>query len=209
MVFASMAREVPCKALSVLDSVGRSSEMTSPSFTTLMRSWTVKDSLPLGPSAETVWPWMLILTPAGTLMGDLPTLDIKYPLPDLAQDFAADALSAALVIREDTLGSGDDGDAEAVFDLGQAVEAGVVTTAGRAHAHQTLDRGHTVRVTEKDFHPALLVVGHDDEFLDEVLLDQNLRDFAAQLGRRHFHHPLADHCGVADARKHIADRIVD
>src|SRR5882762_7567971 len=94
---------------------------------------------PAGPSAETVWPTMLIFTLSGRSSGLLPSRDIT--LPDLADQFAADALLARLAVAHDTLRRRQHLDAQAVHDAPEAVHAPENAATRLRHALDVRDHG--------------------------------------------------------------------
>ena len=61
-----------------------------------MSRWMRSESSPLGPLTRTDSGSIAMVTPAGTVIGCLPILDIAR-LPDLRQDLAADSGSARVV----------------------------------------------------------------------------------------------------------------
>src|SRR5277367_5383257 len=69
----------------------------------------VLETLPLGPSTDTVVPLMSILTLSGIWTGCLPILLMGGgSLPDGADEFAAEFVAAAVLILHEALGRGDD-----------------------------------------------------------------------------------------------------
>ncbi len=76
-----------------------------------------RESSPFGPFTLTVGPSTVTVTPAGMGTGIFPMRDMGSP--DLAEDLAADARRAGLAVGEDASARGEDGDPEAVQDLGE------------------------------------------------------------------------------------------
>ena len=69
-----------------------------------MGSDTTCSRVPFGPVTATFWPVMSTVTPLGTEMGARPILlTVAPPLPDRAQDLAADTAATGFVAREETL----------------------------------------------------------------------------------------------------------
>src|ERR671917_2270525 len=102
-----------------------------------MGAGTVCSRVPLGPLTVTSAPLMVTSTPAGTGTGGLPIRDMAYllsGLPDVGEDFAADALGLCLLVGEEAGGRGQDRHAEAAQDLGQFVGLAVDTQTGLRHA---------------------------------------------------------------------------
>src|SRR5512147_2512062 len=74
-------------------------------------------TFPFGPSTDTVVPLTSTLTFSGILTGCLPILlMVVGSLPDGADEFAAELGAARVLVLHQALGSGHDGDAEAVED---------------------------------------------------------------------------------------------
>src|SRR5687767_8016400 len=74
----------------------------------------VLETLPLGPSTETVWPLMSTLTLSGMGTGCLPMRLMRVGgLPDVAEQFATGLVAAAIGILHQPLRGGNDADAEA------------------------------------------------------------------------------------------------
>ena len=103
---------------------------------------------------------MVTSTPAGTVMGILPILDIMLPpLPDKRKDFAADMQLACLLVGHNALGRGNDGNAEATQDLGQLVSAGINAQARLGNAAQAGDDLFLVaKILQGDVDDALVAV---------------------------------------------------
>src|ERR1700722_12893474 len=94
-------------------------------------------SSPLGPLQVTRSGSIAIVTPAGTVMGCLPILDIGRPqLPDLGHDLAADAGRAGVVAGHDPLRGGDDRGPHPALD---ARDVGVVDVGALPRAGDALD----------------------------------------------------------------------
>ena len=65
-------------------------------------------------------------------------------LPNVGENFAADALFPCFAIGHDAAGSGNDGDAEAVENLGDVILAGINAQAGLGNTLETGDNLLTV-----------------------------------------------------------------
>src|SRR5918998_4910200 len=102
-----------------------------------MGAGTVCSRVPLGPLTVTSAPLMVTSTPAGTGTGSLPIRDMAYllsGLPDVGEDFAADALGLCLLVGQEAGGRGQDRHAEATQDLGEVGGLRVDAKAGLGHA---------------------------------------------------------------------------
>src|ERR1700744_3556919 len=116
-MLATSERVSPCRARCSPRLVGRVTSSSSPTRSTRMSRWMRSKSSPLGPLTVTRSGSIATVTPAGTLMGCLPILDIAAQwLPDPRHDLAADAPLAGLVTGHDALGRRDDGGAHAALD---------------------------------------------------------------------------------------------
>src|SRR5512135_1543451 len=94
------------------------------------------DRVPFGPFTVTLLPACLTSTPFGSWIGFLPMRDMRISLPDLAEDFAADARLGGLCSGEHAAGGRDDGQAETAEDLGNLFLA---TVDPPARARNALD----------------------------------------------------------------------
>src|SRR5439155_20862644 len=87
------------------------------------------------------------------------TSDARHDSPDLAEDLTADALVARLAVGHHALRRGDDGDAEAVADLGHLLGRHVVALAGTRHPAHAGDRTAVAAVVAQlELEQALLLV---------------------------------------------------
>src|SRR5687768_14885241 len=127
-MLATSERVRPCRARCSARSVGRLTRSSSPSCTTSMSRLLRSNRSPRGPATRTTSGSTVMLTPVGTGMGFLPIRLIG--LPDVRDDFAADALLAGLVAREDAVGGGHDGGAHAAQHLGDVLGVDVGPLAG-------------------------------------------------------------------------------
>src|SRR5262249_61714744 len=94
------------------------------------------DSSPLGPLTLTVWPSMVISTPAGTGIALRPIRDITtgLPLPHEGEDFPANAPLAGLPVGEQSLGRRNDRHAQATQHPRQVRRLRVHAQAGFGNA---------------------------------------------------------------------------
>src|SRR6185312_8390225 len=77
------------------------------------------------------------------------TSDTRHDSPDLAEDFAANALVPGFLVGHHALRRGDDGDAEAIADLRDIFGRHVVALAGTRHAAHAGDRIGVAAVVAK------------------------------------------------------------
>src|SRR5258705_586783 len=92
--------------------------------------------VPLGPFTVTTLPSCLTSTPFGTGISFLPIRDIGISLPDLAEDFAADAALDGFLSGQHALGGRDDGQAETAEDARDLL---LVAVDAAARARDALD----------------------------------------------------------------------
>src|SRR5579863_6087126 len=155
--FAASARVSPCSAACSSESRSISS---IPAFcSTLIPSGIGTSSVPLGPCTFS-WSPIWIFTPEGTGIGFFPTLDICL-LPNLAQNFPADAFLARRPARHHAPRRGQDADSEAALHPRYVCLADVRPATGARHA---LDSGHDRRIVRR-----ILQVDPDDLFQAVVL----------------------------------------
>src|SRR5258708_3185340 len=167
------------------------------------------ECLPAGPSAETVWPAMLIFTFSGRSIGFLPSRDIT--LPDLADQFAADALLARLAVAHDALRCRQHLDAQAVHDASEAVHAPEDAAARLRDALDVRDHGLAgpviLQVQVKRLALDLLLVLDALHVLEIALAPEHLRHALLQDGVRQAQALMAPAIGVLDHGEHVADRV--
>src|SRR5918997_2904358 len=174
-----------------------------------MGAGTACSRVPLGPLTVTSAPLMVTSTPAGTGTGSLPIRDMAYllsGLPDVGEDFAADALGLCLLVGEEAGGRGQDRHAEAAQDLGQVGGLAVLAQAGLRHAAKTGDGTLTAgAVLERDGEVlAHLRVLHGPA-CDVALGLQDRGDTNLQLRRRHGDRVVVRRVRVAQTRQHVCD----
>src|SRR5918997_5595663 len=135
-MLATRVRERPCSSLALRSSLGRLTTSSPPSCETVMGSETVCESSPLGPLTLTVWPVMVMSTPAGTGIDLRPIRDmfLSLQLPDEGEDFPAHAPLAGLPVGQQPLGRRNDRDAQAAEHPREPVRLGVNPQTGLGHA---------------------------------------------------------------------------
>src|SRR5579864_9150346 len=167
------------------------------------------ECLPAGPSAETVWPEMLIFTFSGRSIGFLPSRDIC--LPNLADQFAAYALLARLAVAHDSLGGRQDLDAQAVHDSPEAVNASEDAAARFGHPLDLRDDrfavGIVLQVQVQGLALRLFLVLNGLHVLEVALGPEHLRHSFLQDGVRQAEALVTPPVGVLDHGEHVADRI--
>src|SRR4051794_29303482 len=191
------------------ESLGRSTVMMPLSMVTFISRSSFWSTLPLGPSTCTRPGCAVTLTLSGILMGSLPMRDMCVSLPDGGDELAAEVLLARVAIDEHALGSGEDGDPEAVHHLG---DVAVLDVAAQARLRLPLDVA--------DGRPLLFVVLEDDverplgavalgvgDFANEAFVAKHFGDLLLQLrgGKIELFQPRA--LRVADAGQEIGDWI--
>src|SRR5690606_30684422 len=164
--------------------------------------------VPFGPFTVTLSAATLNSTPFGREIGFLATRDMgAYSLGHQADDFAAHALGAGLAVGHQTLGSGDDGHAEAGQHLGQVVLAPVLTQAGTGHALEALDHRLALVVLQGDLESRLGALADHAEIADIAFVLQDLGNRQLHLRGRHGNLRLAAGERILDAHQHVADGI--
>src|SRR5262245_40153545 len=142
------------------------------------------DREPLAPFTVTESAAMVAVTPCGRSTARFATRDIrKYLLPgsgDDAQDFAALADGARLLVRHHALRRGDDHGTHAAEHLRQLVLAAIDAQAGTAHALEAVDDGLALEILEAHGQHGLAAVVGDAEVGDVALVLQH-----AHHGRLH------------------------
>src|SRR5580692_3258982 len=104
-------------------------------------------TLPLGPSTWTVVSLMSTLTLSGMGTGCLPMrLMVGGSLPDVADQFPAGLVAAAVGVLHQALGGRDDADAESVEDPRDVGIPEIEAAAGRRGAVEPADGGRAVDV---------------------------------------------------------------
>src|SRR5882724_5681607 len=109
----------PCSERLRRPSSGRLTVTALPSLSIFMLGCRSISSLPLGPSTRILPSAMWTFTPPGMATGCLPIRDMAlsrlcFPLPHVAQNFAAQTLGPRLPVADHASVGGDDRDAEAV-----------------------------------------------------------------------------------------------
>src|SRR5690606_35459917 len=106
-MLATSVRVSPCSARCRGSSDGRRTTMCPSSTATCMSGCSVRESSPFAPLTRTVLPSIFTSTPAGSGIGCLPMRDTTAtslaPLPDVVDDFPADALLARFLLRHQCL----------------------------------------------------------------------------------------------------------
>src|SRR5690606_2870883 len=72
IMFAVIARAVPCSAREIRSSAARVNVIVSPSIANWIAAGTSKSRLPWGPLTDNVCPLTVTVTPLGIFTGDLP-----------------------------------------------------------------------------------------------------------------------------------------
>src|SRR5271157_4811885 len=164
---------------------------------------------PLGPSTRTVVSLMSTLTFSGMGTGCLPMrLMVGGSLPDVADEFAAGLVAAAVGVLHQALGRRDDADPQAVQDPRDVMIAEIEPAAGRRHPVQSAYGRGAVNVLHLDDERLVAeLVGAPGVAGDEALGPQDFGDALLDLRVRHMALHNARLAGVAQAREKVADRI--
>src|SRR5258708_2128422 len=140
-LLATSARMRPWNARDLPSSLERVNCTTLFSIVTPMPGTTAVFRVPLGPFTVTTFPSCLISTPFGTGISFLPIRDMgnlltRRSLPDLAEDFAADAALDGFLSGQHALRGRNDGKPEAAE---HARDLLLVTVDAAARARNALD----------------------------------------------------------------------
>src|SRR5215212_10775824 len=127
-LLATSARIRPWKARDLPSSSFRSNLTTLLSTDMEMPGTIAVVRLPFGPLIMTLLPSWRTSTPFGRGSSFFPIRDMCSSLPDLAEDFAADALARGLGAREHASGGRDDGEAESTENGGDLFLAAIDAT---------------------------------------------------------------------------------
>src|SRR5690606_34653200 len=129
-------------------------------------------------------------------------------LPNVADDFAADAFLAGLAVAHQAPRGGKDGDAQAPQHAGNLILLGINPQAGAAYPAQTGDdpllAGPVLQVQPEH---ALLVIIDPLEVVNEALFLQNLGESPLHSGPRDIYLFVIGRVGIADSRQEIRNGI--
>src|SRR5579859_4526475 len=182
----------------------------------------VRSSWPFGPSTFTVPGASVTLTLSGSVIGSFPMRDncllplslqgegrgegdqsSFHLLPDVRQNFAAEALAQRLAAAHDPFAGAQDRDAEPAEDSRNLRLARVDAQSGAADPLDARDHANAIGAgLEDDTHRLCGAVGLDLEARDVALVLQHARDLELQPRRRHPHLGVARAARVANAREH-------
>ena len=117
---------------------------------------------------------------------------------------------ASLLVGHNALGSGNDGDAQTLENLGQLIGAGVDTQAGLGNTLQPGEgRLLLAQILQGDVNDALVAVVLQREGLDVALIQQNLGNGLLQVGSGDIHGFVLCAVRIADAGQHVCYGIGD
>src|SRR5579871_767995 len=167
------------------------------------------DSEPRAPLIVTAAAVRLTVTPVGTSMIRLATLDmIAFPgSGDDAEHFAALADGMRRLVGHDALGRRHDHGPHAAQHPRELALAPVDAQPGTAHALDAVDDRAPLVVLELDGQQRLAFVARAREVSDVTLVLQHREDRGLELRGPHGHARLAGGLPVADARQQVGDRI--
>src|SRR5215469_7901527 len=226
------ARVNPCNA--DCESFSRRATIWPSCCSTLIPVGTFVSSLPFGPCTATVLPSILTVTPLGIAIGFFPIRDIKkllsfsylaavsgdpelaahcsslnvVSLPNLAEDLASKTLFARLPPRHHTARRRQNIDSETAQHTGNLRPAHINAAAGTRHTLDVRDRGLVVVVVLQIYSDNLVPLFFRRlEVRNVAFFLQNAGNLQLQLRSGHidFLVPGADR--IANARKHVCDRI--
>src|SRR4249920_3255266 len=129
--FWARARAIPWKARCWRSSFVRLQVSSAPSREKEIPGGTGVWSLPFGPCTSRAFGDTCTFTPWGMAITLRPTRDMAAPLPDVAEDLAADALASGAAAGHEPARGGEDVDPEAALHPGDLVLA-TVDPAARA-----------------------------------------------------------------------------
>src|SRR6185312_5205941 len=164
---------------------------------------------PLAPLMVTVSADTVAVTPCGRSTGALATLDmlrLSRSRHD-AQDFAALADGARLLVGHHALGRGHDHGAHAAQNLRQLVLAAIDAQPRTADTLQAVDDGPALVILQAHGERRLAAVVLGAEVGDVALILQYLEDGHLHLRGGELHFALAGGLAVADAGQQVCDRI--
>src|SRR5882757_1737611 len=176
-------------------------------FSILTTEAKVLFTLPFGPSTDTVVPLMSILTLSGMGTGCLPILlMVVCSLPDGADEFSAEFVAAGVLVLHETLGGGNDRDAQAVEDAGNLGVAGIeaATRGGRA-LEAGDDRGAVDIFHGDDDGLVAALVGAGGDVTDVAFALEDVRQALLELGVRGNAHGETGLRRIAEVGQKITD----
>jgi len=115
---------------------------------------------------------------------------------------------AGLGIGHDALGGGDDGNAQAIQDLGQRFFAAILAQTGARDALEGFDHRAALIILERDLKLGLVVFERIDAQIGNIaFVLEDLGDSHFDIGSGQFHRRFADRSRIFDADKQISDGI--
>src|SRR5580698_10453308 len=210
------------------ESFSRTANKVPSCCSTLMPAGNVVSSLPFGPWTATVLPSIFTVTPLGSGIGFFPIRDINSalslsllkrclrtfptqqaaPLPNFAEQLAAQALFARLPSSHHATRRGENVDAQPTQHPGD-LSAPHVHPASRAGdaVHIRDHRFIVVGVFQVDTQDLVSFLFRRFEIGDVALFFENAGNLQLQLGSRNIHLLVPCANRIANARQHICDRI--
>src|SRR5579863_3140218 len=204
-MFAMSVRVSPCAERCSLASPLRSTRtLPSSTVTSTTRARIAWCNSPFGPLTRTPSFSSVTFTPDGTTTGSLPIRDITIPLPNVGQDFAADAGLFGALARHDALRRRNDDEPEAAEHARNLRLARVYAQARPRNAAQPGNDLLFFRsVLERDANRALRSFGQALEALDEAFVHENPCDRRFGSRRGHVNRFVVGGIGVANPRQHV------
>src|SRR5258706_9511027 len=184
-MLATSARMVPDIALAWFELPSALHFSSSPSFSMPTFGSIGRATVPSGPLTEICAAEIFTSTPLGSEMGFFAMRDMADSSGDDAEHFAADSGGARLAIGHHAARSRNDGHAEAVHDLGQAVAVLVDAQAGLGDALEPLDYRAAGVVLQSNAQQLLRALFAYRVVLHVALVLENLGDGDFDFGAGH------------------------
>src|SRR5260221_746643 len=208
-LFATRARMRPWKARVLPSSSLRVKATTLFSTFTSMPATTVVRREPFGPFTVTTLSSWRTSTPLGSVISFLPIRDMGFSLPDLAEDFAADAILHGIMTREHALRGGDDGQSQAAEHPRDLLLVAVDAAPRPRDTLDAVDDGLAVyRILEIDAERRLrrFFIDHG-EIADESLALEDAGDLHLELRGRKLDTFVVRHDSVPNPGQHVCNRV--
>src|SRR5579872_2994247 len=227
-MLATRVRVRPCSERCSLASLGRTTVSVPFSMLYERSGLRRRTSVPFGPFTVIVPSSAgVTVTPAGTAIGRFPIRDMFISrgrpacgsppcqlicsargLPDVAEDFSADALLARVAIRHDAVRRGEDRDAETAKHARHLLLAAVDPQAGLAYPLEVRDDLLALRaVLEADLDLVLRRLLNDIEALHESFAVEDFANLDLKVGAGNLQRVVVGAVRIADARQQVRDRI--
>src|SRR5690554_2787160 len=129
-------------------------------------------------------------------------------LPDVAQDFPAEAGSPGFFVHHNATGCGNDGYTQAAQHSGNLFFFCIYPKPGLAYTLQTSNySGFALIVTQFNSDNTLLFIVDNLIAVDKAFFQKNLGDGSFYLGCRYLHSAVESSVGISDSGKHISNGV--